>query len=141
MSKNVVIVDRGFPSNMKFLQVVAAIGGVALVGLGVSMALTNPAKESYQEYAVETLSTYLKDEGCMQAPSVFGNVLRSQCKSLVDTGRPQIEQIITQSTQQYNFIFFSVYRTNLEIGPFLPAYQFDTLGVFQNFYIYRAEEK
>lgn len=141
MSKNVVIVNRWFPSNMKFLQVVAAIGGVALVGLGVSMALTNPAKESYQEYAVETLSTYLKDEACMQAPSVFGNALRSQCKSLVDTGRPQIEQIIAQSTQQHNFIFFSVYRTDLEIGPFIPAYQFDTLGVFQNFYIYRAEEK
>jgi hypothetical protein len=126
---------------MKFLQVVATIGGVALVGLGVSMALTNPGKDSYQQYAVETLSTYLKNEACMQAPSVFGNALRSQCKSLVDTGRPQIEQIITQSTQQYNFIFFSVYRTNLEIGPFVPAYQFETLGVFQNFYIYRAEEK
>lgn len=141
MSKNVVIVDRWVSSNMKFLQVVAAMGGVTLVGLGVSMALTNPGKESYKEYAVETLSTYLKDEACLQAPSVFGNALRSQCKSLVDTGRPQIEQIITQSTQQYNFIFFSVYRTNLEIGPFLPAYQFDTLGVFQKFYIYRAEEK
>lgn len=105
------------------------------------MALTNPGKDAYQQYAVETLTTYLKDEACMQAPSIFGNVLRNQCKSLVDTGRPQIEQIITQSTQQYNFIFFSIYRTNLEIGAFLPAYQFHTLGVFQKFYIYQAEEK
>jgi hypothetical protein len=126
---------------MKFLQVVAAIGGVALVGLGVSMALTNPGKDSYEQYAVETLTTYLKDEACMQVPSVFGNALRSQCKSLVDTGRPQIEQIIAQSTQQQNFIFFSIYRTDLEIGSFIPAYHFETLAVFQNFYIYRAEEK
>ena len=126
---------------MKVLQVVAAIGGVALMVLGVSMALTNPSKDAYEQYAVEKLTIYLKDEACKQAPSVFGNVLQSQCKSLVDTGRPQIEQIIAQSTQQQNFIFFSIYRTNLEIGPFIPAYHFETLGVFQNFYIYLAEEK
>jgi hypothetical protein len=134
-------IDRGYQSKMKVRQVVIAIGGVALAVLGVSMALTNPGKDAYEQYAVETLTTYLKDEACMQAPSIFGNVLRNQCKSLVDTGRPQIEQIITQSTQQHNFIFFSIYRTDLEVGAFLPAYQFHTLGVFQNFYTYQAEEK
>ncbi len=126
---------------MKVRQVVTAMGGVALVGLGVAMALTNPGQDSYEEYAVEQLTTYLKNDACMKAPSLFGNVLQRQCKTLVDTGRPRIEQIISQSTQQHNFIFFSIYRTNLEVGPFLPAYHFETLGVFQNFYIYQAEEK
>lgn len=126
---------------MKVRQVVTAIGGVALVGLGVAMALTNPSRESYEQYAIEQLTTYLKNDACMKAPSIFGNVLQRQCKSLVDTGRPQIEQVISQSTQRQNFIFFSIYRTNLEVGPFLPAYHFETLGAFQKFYIYRAEEK
>jgi len=137
----VVIEEDGYRNNMKVRQVVTAIGGVALAGLGVVMALTNPSREVYEQYAVETLTTYLKNDACRKAPSVFGNVLQRQCKTLVDTGRPQIEQIITRSTQRYNFVFFSIYRTDLEVGPFLPAYQFDTLGVFQNFYIYRAEEK
>lgn len=126
---------------MKIRQVFTAIGGAALFGLGVAMALTNPSKDTYEEYAVEMLTTYLKQEACSQVPKVFGTSLQNQCKSLVDTGRPQIEQIIAQKTRQENFIFFSVYRTNLEIGPFLPAYYFETLGVFQKFYIYRAEEK
>lgn len=126
---------------MKVPKVVTAMGGVALVGLGLVMALTNPGKDEYEQYAVEQLTTYLKDEACMEAPSVFGNFLQRQCKSLVDTGRPQIEQIIAEKTQRQNLILFSIYRTNLEVGPFLPAYHFETLGVFQKFYIYQAEQQ
>jgi hypothetical protein len=126
---------------MKVPKVVTAIGGVALVGLGLVMALTNPGKDEYEQYAVEQLTTYLKDEACMDAPSVFGNFLQRQCKSLVDTGRPQIEQIIAEKTQRQNLILFSIYRTNLEVGPFLPAYHFESLGVFQKFYIYQAEQQ
>jgi hypothetical protein len=126
---------------MKVLKIVAAIGGAALAGLGVAMALTNPSQESYEAYALEKLTAYLKDEACLQAPSVFGNVLQRQCKTLVDTGRPQIQQLISQTTQRKNFLFFSIYQTNLGIGTFLPSYHFETLGVFQNFYIYQAQQQ
>ncbi|MBD0344086.1 MAG: DUF4359 domain-containing protein [Coleofasciculus sp. Co-bin14] len=126
---------------MKVLKIVAAIGGAAMVVLGVAMALTNPSQDTYEAYAVEQLTTYLKEEACMEVPSVFGNVLQRQCKTFVDTGRPKIQQIIAQTTQRQNFIFFSIYRTNLTIGPVLPVYHFETLGVFQNFYIYQAEQQ
>jgi hypothetical protein len=126
---------------MKVLKIVAAIGGAAMVVLGVAMALTNPSQDTYEAYAVEQLTTYLKEEACMEVPSVFGNVLQRQCKTFVDTGRPQIQQIIAQTTQRQNFIFFSIYRTNLAIGPVLPVYHFETVGVFQNFYIYQAEQQ
>jgi hypothetical protein len=125
---------------MKVLKIVAAIGGAAMVVLGAAMALTNPSQDTYEAYAVEQLTTYLKEEACMEVPSVFGNVLQRQCKTFVDTGRPQIQQIIAQTTQRQNFIFFSIYRTNLAIGPVLPVYHFETLGVFQNFYVYQAEQ-
>jgi hypothetical protein len=126
---------------MKVLQVVTAVGGAALVALGASMALTNPGQDTYEQYAVEQLATYLKNEGCTQAPPVLGDILQNQCKSLVDTGRPQLQQIISQTTQRQNFLLFSIYRTNLNIGPFLPVYQFETVGIFQNFYIYQASEQ
>lgn len=127
---------------MKFLQVITAVGGIALVGLGSVMALTNPDRNDYEEYAVETLTTYLKEEACPQAPTVagIGDLLQRQCKTLVDTGRPQIQQIISQTTQQQNFIFFTIYRTDLSVGPILPAYHFESVGVFQKFYIYQAEK-
>lgn len=125
---------------MKVLQVIAAVGGVALAGLGGAMALTNPSQEAYEEYAIEQLTTYLKDEACPQAPKVFGDLLQRQCKTLVDSGRPQIQQIITKTTQRQNFILFSIYRTDLEIGPVLPVYHFETVGVLQKFYVYQAEK-
>jgi len=125
---------------MKVLQIVTAIGGAALVGLGAAMTVTNPDQDAYEEYAVETLTTYLKDEACPQAPKVFGDLVQRHCKTVVDTGRPKIQQIISQTTQQQNFIFFSIYRTNLEIGPILPVYHFETVGVFQKFYIYQAQK-
>ena len=126
---------------MKGLKIVAtAIGGVALAGLGAAMALTNPSQDTYQEYAVEQLTTYLKDEACTQAPKAFEGFLRRQCKVLVDTARPQLQQIISQTTERQNFILFSVYRTDLNIGPFVPAYHFETIGVFHKFYIYQADK-
>lgn len=126
---------------MKALHIVTAIGGVALAGLGVFMALTNPGQDAYEEYALEKLTTYLKDDACTQVPKPFGNLLQRQCKTLVDTGRPQIQQIISKTTQRQNFILFSIYRTNLEIGPILPVYHFETVGVFENFYVYQAQEQ
>lgn len=127
---------------MKVLQVIAAIGGVTLVGLGSVMALTNPGQDEYEEFAVEKLTTYLKDDACLQAPTVpgIGDLLQRQCKTLVDTGRPQIQQIISQTTQAQNFLFFTIYRTDLKITPILPAYHFETVGVFQKFYIYQAQK-
>jgi hypothetical protein len=126
---------------MKVIQVVSRIGGVVLLGLGVSMVLTNPGQDTYEEYATEQLTTYLKNEACRQAPNIFGDFLQRHCKTLVDTGRPQIEQIISQKTQRQNFILFSIYRTNLQIGPFLPTYHFETVGIFQNFYIYQTQKQ
>jgi hypothetical protein len=126
---------------MKILQIVATLGGTALVGLAGWMVLTNPGQETYEEYATEQLTTYLKDEACTQVPNALENFLQRQCKSLVDTGRPQLEQIIAKTTQRQNFILFSIYRTNLEISPLLPVYHFETLGAFQNFYIYQAQKE
>jgi len=127
---------------MKGLHVVAAaMGGVALLGLGAAMTLTNPSQDTYEEYAIEKLTAYLKDEACTQAPKAFESFLRRQCTVLVDTARPQLQQIISKATERHNFVLFSVYRTDLEISPLLPAYHFETVGVFRKFYIYQAHEQ
>ncbi|HAG83010.1 MAG TPA: hypothetical protein DCL61_18075 [Cyanobacteria bacterium UBA12227] len=132
---------------MKLLKTITAIGGMGLVGLGASMALTNPSRETYEQYAVERLTTYLKEDVCTQAPKQLDflpqnpEFLQRQCKSLVDTGRPQIRQIISQTTDQQDFILFTIYRTDLNLNPLLPAYHFETVGVFQNFYTYQANQQ
>lgn len=126
---------------MKSLRIIRYIGVAALVALGVAMATTNPSQRNYEEFAVQQLTQYLKKDVCVKAPKAFGNFLQRNCSVIVDSSRPQIHQIIAETTQRQNFVFFSVYRTELFINPFIPTYHFETVGTFQNFYIYAAEKQ
>ncbi len=121
-------------------KLVFSIGGIVLTGLGVAMALTNPGQNAYEQYASQTLNDYLKKNVCTQFSSGLSQFLQSQCYFLVDTARPQLTQIITHNTKRQNFIIFSLYQTDLFISSALPNYQVKTVGVFQNFYIYEAEQ-
>lgn len=126
---------------MKSLNILKSFGMVVLVGLGVSMALTNPSQSDYEEYALGQLTDYLKNNACTEVSQSFGKFLYRQCTALVDTGRPRLKRIIADNTYQYNFIIFSIYNTNLSISPLLPGYEFKTVGIFQKFYIYEAEKQ
>ena len=126
---------------MKFLRIITYIGAAALAGLGVVMAVTNPSQAAYEEYAVQRLTESLKKDACTKVPKAFEDLLQRNCALLVDSSRPQMQQIIAQTTQRHNFIFFTVYRTDLAVNPFIPSYHFETLGVFQNFYTYAAEKQ
>jgi hypothetical protein len=128
---------------MKASQIAIALGGIALTGLATAMAVTNPSSNDYESFAVEHLSQYLKENACKKLPPEFGGLGQQWCQALggtvVDTGRPQLQQLIANKTERSNFILFSVYRTELAFGPF-PPYEFETLGILQQFYTYRTEE-
>lgn len=132
---------------MKGFKTAALVGGVVLAGLGVAMAVTNPPQADYEEYAVQRLTAYVKDNFCQKA-----GFFENQCANIVDSGQSEFKQAIAQSTQRQNFIFFSIYTTNLSVTPLLPArvaavlpalpsYQFETAGVLQSFYTYQAKQK
>jgi uncharacterized protein YceK len=121
-------------------KLVFSIAGIVLAGLGVTMTLTNPGQNAYEQYASQTLNDYLKKNVCTQFSSGLSQFLKSQCYFLVDTARPQLSQIIAHNTQRQNFIIFSLYQTDLFIPSALPNYQVKTVGVLQNFYIYEAEQ-
>lgn len=126
---------------MKSLRIVNYIGATALVGLGVAMATTNPSQSNYEVFAMQQITAYLKKDVCIKAPNVFENFLRRNCGVVVDSSRPQIQQIIAKTTQRQNFIFFSIYRTDLFVNSFIPYYKFETIAAFQNFYVYAAERQ
>lgn len=126
---------------MKGLKSFGYIGLLALAALGAVMAVTNPDKPTYEQYAVEQLTTYLTDDVCSQVPKAFESLVQSSCASIVDSSRPQIQQIISRTTQRQNFILFSIYRTDLSISPAIPFYRFQTVGIMQNFYTYSAQKQ
>ncbi len=125
---------------MKNFKLLTSISLIFLAGLATAMVATNPDPSSYEEYAVEQLTTYLKDDVCSQVPKTFETLVQN-CASLIDSNRPQIQQVLARSTQRQNFILFSIYRTNLSISSIVPLYRFATIGVMQNFYTYSAKQQ
>lgn len=126
---------------MKSLKIAGYIGIAALAGIGVALAVTNPNQSAYEQYAVQRLTEYLKVDVCRKAPDALGGLLKRNCSILVDSTRPQLQQIIAQKTRRQNYILFSIYSTDLSINQLLPAYYFESVGAFQNFYTYKAEEQ
>jgi len=123
-----------------FLKVAVVFTTIGLGALGGALVLTNPGTVAYEDYALDKLTEYLKAEICPKAPSFLGFSLEAQCKTLVDTGQPNLDRLIAQGTKRQNFIFFSVYKTELALVPPLPSYRFETVGILQRFYTYQADE-
>ncbi|MDZ8027996.1 MAG: DUF4359 domain-containing protein [Nostoc sp. SerVER01] len=127
---------------MKQLTIIAYTGAAAgLAALGVTMAKTNPSEVAYEEYAVQRLASYLKTDVCKKTTNFIENLIRFNCEKLVDQANPQMQGIINRTTERQNYIFFSVYRTNLQISSWIPSYKFETVGAFDQFYTYTAEEQ
>jgi Domain of unknown function (DUF4359) len=127
---------------MKPLTLIACTGAAAgLAALGVTMAKTNPSQVEYEEYAVQRLSKYLKTDVCKKTTNIIENLIRFNCDQLIDSANPQIQEIIARTTKRQNYIIFSIYRTNLKISSWIPSYKFETVGAFDQFYTYTAEEK
>ncbi len=125
---------------MKGSKVTAMVGGLVLGVMGGMLIVTNPGQREYEAYATDALSTYLKQEVCNQVAQELRGALTSYCKTLVDTGRPQIQQIIAQKTIRANYLLFSIYETKLWMPSPVPSYQFTSLGIFEQFYTYEADE-
>lgn len=125
---------------MNFNKLIIGVGGIGVLGFSVIMVLTNPKPRDYEDYATEELTSYLKENVCTQVSRPLQGLLENYCKSLVDTGKPHIHQLISQQTTRHNFLLFSIYQTQLSLPFPIPGYEFQTLGIFQQFYTYQAEQ-
>ncbi|MEO0687055.1 MAG: DUF4359 domain-containing protein [Cyanobacteria bacterium J06649_11] len=123
---------------MKIVSIAALAGAAALIALGVAMAGTKPSQAEYEEYATQKLSQYLKEQGCSKTPNLLDNLIKFNCKNLIDSAAPQIRQIVNASTQKRDYIIFRVYTTNLQINSVIPSYKFETVGALDNFFTYKA---
>ncbi|MBD2625040.1 MULTISPECIES: DUF4359 domain-containing protein [Nostocaceae] len=126
---------------MKAWTMIASVGAAGIAVLGVAMANTNPEQAEYEEYAVQRLTTYLKTDVCQKTPNFLQNLIQFNCNKLVDSANPQIRDIIAATTARQNYVIFSVYRTEIKIDNLLPNYKFESVGAFDNFYTYKAEQQ
>ncbi|BAZ70064.1 hypothetical protein NIES4106_48500 [Fischerella sp. NIES-4106] len=129
------------------------VGVFGLAALGVVMTQTNPNQVEYEDYAAQRLTEYLNTNVCKKTPKFLENVIKFNCRQVVNSAQPQIREIIAESTERQDFIVFSIYRTDLNVNSLIPAlrvdsvlpstpgYKFETLGAFDQFYTYKAEQQ
>ncbi|NEO28379.1 MAG: DUF4359 domain-containing protein [Kamptonema sp. SIO4C4] len=119
-------------------------GGLGVGVVAIAFLFSNPGSEQYEDYAVDHLTEALEAEICQQLPSQFkqfSQQCRSLGKTMLDISKPQLQTLIGKRTERYNYGFFSIYHTTLALEPLTPTYKFETVGVLQQFYIYRVEER
>ena len=129
---------------MKPWQVTATTTSLVLGVVGVGLAITNPGPTIYQDYATEQLLIYLQENLCTSLPAQlqqFSEQCRTHGSTLINTARPQLRSLLEQNTKRENYLFFSIYRTHFSLPPAVPAYEFETLGIFNQFYIYQAQQQ
>jgi hypothetical protein len=127
---------------MKTLKLLVMALGLGVAGVGAVLAATNPDEAAFEEFALQQV----KAEGCKELPEV----IRSRCPQFVQDNQAQIKKMLIRSTERENYVFFSIYRTNLsarslvpELPMFLdlPAFHLETVGLFGRFHIYEAAQQ
>ncbi|MDZ7961179.1 MAG: DUF4359 domain-containing protein [Aulosira sp. DedQUE10] len=126
---------------MKSITIIAYLAAAGLAALGITMASTNPNETEYEDYAVQRLTQYLKTDVCKKSQNILENLIHFNCEKTVDSFNPQMRGIIAGTTQRQDFLIFSVYRTDLKLNSVIPSYKFETVGAFNNFYTYSAQQR
>ena len=129
---------RHKPISIKGVYWLSGVCVSAIAALGTVMAATNPSQAAYETYATNQLIHQIDTQVCAEAPKTFN--LQNQCRSLLKSNRAQIRQLISDGTQRRNFIFFSIYSTDISIASFAPSLRVEAIGAFQQFRVYEAFE-
>lgn len=117
-----------------------AVVGTAMITIAGFMAVTNPGKDAYVDYAVAKFATDFQHTIC-QGPTLpktlahLGSFTKNLCQFSVRVGyvwqRSLVKDVVDSTTRRQNFIVFSIYTTEI------PGQTFQTLGMLGNFLTYR----
>ncbi len=102
------------------------IGAVVVVGV---MAVTNPSRERYIDYAIEQFAETGKNSIC--AGDNIPIAAQQSCKFVLSQGKGVIKPLIENSTKQQNFVIFSLYETDM------PNKKYSTIAAFGNFIMFK----
>jgi hypothetical protein len=114
------------------------IGTLAVMGVGMIMALTNPHRQAYQTYAAQQASAYLQENTCPKTPQIFSNFLQQQCNSWAQHSQFYLKPVVNLSTRRHNYFLFSIYETEFSLNRNLPAYNAKTIGFLNLFWTYES---
>ncbi len=113
---------------------IALLGIFTLCGL----ALTNPDRSAYENYAVDLVAQLGKEE-CNRAPGGFGAVLQGPCRAAIESFKPKLRPLLAATSRRQNFLFFSLYKSELSIPGVNLNLSVESIGICNNFFTYKAQ--
>jgi hypothetical protein len=113
------------------------IGAIVIAGVVGTMAVTNPGKKAYVEFAADQFAPAIQDMYCQgiklpEWANSIGKMTKGACKTAIATGstvlgRDHKVEFINSSTRRQNLFLLSVYTMEM------PGKTFKTIGVFGHF--------
>ncbi len=121
---------------MKQWQIVflSIVVGSGLVGV---MALTNPDRSAYENYAVDRISDLAKDQ-CDRAPAGLGILLQGPCRAAIEAYKPQLRPLLSATTSRQNWVLLSIYRSDISIPAVNLNARVESIGIFDRFFTYKT---
>jgi hypothetical protein len=119
------------PSSNRFLGQVVAMLTVAIV---VTMAVTNPPKQKYVNYATEQLSDQMKEAICptsINQDSPLGELselVAGICTAGINLQSGKVKDFVDGATRRQNLLIFSIYRTET------PQQEYATVAILGGFF-------
>jgi Domain of unknown function (DUF4359) len=110
---------------------------VAGCGIGGVMALTNPDRSAYENFAVDRISDLAKDQ-CDRAPGGLGVLVQAPCRAAIEAYKPQFRPLLAATTSRQNWVLFSIYRSDISIPVANLNARIETIGIFDRFFVYKT---
>jgi Domain of unknown function (DUF4359) len=111
-------------TTLQSFKIPAIIAGVTLV----VMAIANPDKEVYLNYASVAMATEVKENLCSNnSQGGLESILANVCKNTIDRQQGAIRVYLNNFSERQNFGLFSVYTTKI------PQRTYTSIGAFGNF--------
>lgn len=115
------------------------ITAILMIGSLNVLAASNPNRGEYIDYAVERFNSHSESSNtnfCSNKP------LSEFCQNVVDgaslavgfTTKQVAKNTIDQTTKRHNYVFFSIYETQLDKSNPEKANQAKTIGILGNFW-------
>lgn len=111
-------------------------GIFVLGGLSGVMALTNPERAAYEEYAVQQLESQAMEQ-CEMAKVGLSSILQGPCRAAIESVKPQLLPLVSASTNRQNLILFSLYRSDISVPYVKLTLKVESIGMFNRFYTYK----
>jgi hypothetical protein len=101
------------------------------------MALTNPDRAAYENYAVDRISDLAQDQ-CDRAPAGLGVLLQGPCRAAIEAYKPQFRPFLAANTTRKNWLLLSIYRSDISIPAVNLKMQVESIGIFDRFFTYKT---